>query len=110
MEPRDKMPWKRLYPKQSDDEIHLLDKLLELNPQKRLSVDEVCIACTLSLNAVHQALQHPYFNDWRTPLSSHHDEHDCEGALLDDGINNDLSYIYDRAVWVRHRRFEHRRN
>lgn len=89
MEPRDKMPWKRLYPKQSDDEIHLLDKLLELNPQKRLSVDE--------------ALQHPYFNDWRTPLSSHHDEHDCEelfGFVTEDLSTDEIDKMLKEEVGV----------
>eukprot|EP00658_Telonema_sp_P-2_P033835 TRINITY_DN24756_c0_g1_i1.p1 TRINITY_DN24756_c0_g1~~TRINITY_DN24756_c0_g1_i1.p1 ORF type:complete len:514 (-),score=124.79 TRINITY_DN24756_c0_g1_i1:360-1901(-) len=50
MEDRTPIPWSRIYPHQSATEIDLLEKLLQLNPQKRLTVDE--------------ALSHEYFEDW----------------------------------------------
>ena len=45
------VPWATLYPEASDKALHLLDRLLQFHPEKRISVDD--------------ALAHPYFDSVR---------------------------------------------
>lgn len=57
--PMDKIPFSTLYPNAEPNAIDLLDKLLTLEPDKRITVDE--------------ALEHPYLEVWHDPM----DEPSC---------------------------------
>ena len=48
-----KVPWNTIFPTSNPDGLDLLDKLLQFDPRKRITAAE--------------ALEHPYFDDWRDP-------------------------------------------
>jgi serine/threonine protein kinase len=50
---KEKIPFRKLFPKASEEAVDLLEKMLVFNPIKRISVDE--------------ALEHPFFTNVRNP-------------------------------------------
>eukprot|EP01029_Cantina_marsupialis_P014037 TRINITY_DN31088_c0_g2_i3.p1 TRINITY_DN31088_c0_g2~~TRINITY_DN31088_c0_g2_i3.p1 ORF type:complete len:620 (-),score=177.16 TRINITY_DN31088_c0_g2_i3:354-2117(-) len=63
MRKKEKIPWKQLYPKATDEALDLLDKLLTFFPEDRMTVQ--------------QAIEHPFFKDL------HFDDEEPTGDLLD---------------------------